>query len=153
MPLRLSEKHGVNPSLSVCFWCGGDKNEIILRGAMRGDVEAPRKAVWNYEPCDECKAKFSQGVHIVEVVTYGNAPANSAPIQGDPKNPHGCFYPTGRMVVITNEACLRIFDDEMGKQCVKEGRALMEPDSFQMLFGDVEDTEGGDENEAEIHQD
>lgn len=39
--IRLSPKHGLNPSISVCFFCGEDKNEIILPGKLEGDAEAP----------------------------------------------------------------------------------------------------------------
>lgn len=65
--IRLSPKHGVNPSLSQCFYCGGDKNEIILPGLMKGDAEAPHRAVWSMEPCDTCKGYMQQGIIVIEV--------------------------------------------------------------------------------------
>lgn len=27
---KLSPKYGVNPTIPVCFWCGEDKNEVII---------------------------------------------------------------------------------------------------------------------------
>jgi hypothetical protein len=43
--IKLSPQHGVNPSIGVCFYCGEDSGEIILPGRLKGDVEAPRRAV------------------------------------------------------------------------------------------------------------
>jgi len=95
MGIKLSKKHGVNPSMSICFFCGKEKNEIVLPGKLKGDAEAPRKAVWNYEPCDECKKYMSEGV-MVCVVKDGSSP----------KNP----YRTGRSIVIRDEDAKNIFN-------------------------------------------
>ena len=65
--IRISPKHGVNPSMSRCYFCGGEKNELILTGMLPGDAEAPREAVWNTEPCDQCKEYMKQGVIIISV--------------------------------------------------------------------------------------
>ena len=32
MALKLSPKHGLNPTISVCFWCGEEKDESALLG-------------------------------------------------------------------------------------------------------------------------
>ena len=53
--IKISPKHGLNPSISTCFWCGKDKNEIILAGRIKDDAEMPMHAVFDYEPCVECK--------------------------------------------------------------------------------------------------
>lgn len=66
--IRLSEKHGVNPSLINCFFCGESKG-IALMGRLKGDAEAPRSCVMDYEPCDKCKAMFDQGVLLIGVTT------------------------------------------------------------------------------------
>lgn len=63
--IRLSEKHGVNPAIPICFYCNEAKNEIILAGYLRGDAEAPRAAVWNMEPCDKCEEWMKQGIILV----------------------------------------------------------------------------------------
>lgn len=91
--IRLSEKHGVNPSLSVCFYCNGEKNELVLPGRLPGDAEAPRKAVWNMEPCYECAEWMRKGIILISV-----RPGS------DPKNP----YRTGGWTVIKAEAFARI---------------------------------------------
>ncbi len=93
--IRISAKHGVNPAIPVCFFCGKDKNEIVLPGRIGGhqDLEAPKHAVWNKEPCDECKGWMAQGVILISV-RDGES--------GD--NP----YRTGRWVVVTDEALKRV---------------------------------------------
>jgi hypothetical protein len=38
---------------------------LILFGMLKGDVEAPRKAAINREPCDECKRYMGMGVILI----------------------------------------------------------------------------------------
>lgn len=40
--IRVSEKHGVNPSITICPICGKETG-IVLLGKLKGDEEAPRK--------------------------------------------------------------------------------------------------------------
>lgn len=98
--IKLSPKHGLNPCIPVCFFCGQDKNEIALLGHIgdrrKGeDIEAPMKAVLDYVPCEECQKKFSQGVLLIEVT-------NSPEYIGMPIAENA--YPTGRYVVVKPEA-------------------------------------------------
>jgi len=65
--IRLSEKHGVNPAIPKCFYCLGDKNELLLCGRLPKDQEAPRNMVWDMEPCDQCKAYMAQGIIVISV--------------------------------------------------------------------------------------
>lgn len=101
--IRLSEKHGLNPTIPVCFFCGKPRNEIALMGKLPNDAEAPKNLIIDYEPCDECKEIMSQGVTCIEVTH--EAIDERPPIQED-------LYPTGRWCIITNEAGKRIFDTE-----------------------------------------
>lgn len=104
--IRISEKHGVNPSMDMCFWCGETK-AIVLFGRLKNDAEAPREVVTNYEPCDKCKEIIKKGCWCVEVDTSptdrGRAPIQE---QGDKK-----LYPTGRFHVLKKEAAARIFGE------------------------------------------
>jgi len=100
--IKISPKHGVNPTIPVCFFCGKPKNEIALMGRMGGkeDIEAPRNLVLDYEPCDECKEHMSKGVALI--VVSDRQPEDKRPpmtAQGNQK-----VYPLGGMLVIKSEA-------------------------------------------------
>lgn len=66
---------------------------VIRKGE---DFEAPHYVVLDYEPCDCCKDKFSQGVLFIEV-TETQPNDNRPPISKG-------VYPTGRHVVVKREA-------------------------------------------------
>jgi hypothetical protein len=65
MGVRVSEKHGVNPTIPLCYFCGKEKGEIALLGKLRGDVEAPRNTVLDMEPCDLCKERRKTHVQLI----------------------------------------------------------------------------------------
>ena len=94
--IKLSPQHGLNPTIPVCFFCGKDKNEIVLLGKInREDDEAPMKMIVDFEPCEECKKKFAEGVLLIEVT-------QSPEYIGMPIAENA--YPTGRYVVVKPEA-------------------------------------------------
>ena len=64
--IRLSEKHGVNPSVSLCMICGEAK-EVVLFGKLQGDKEAPREVCRDMEPCNACQEKMKEYVVLMEV--------------------------------------------------------------------------------------
>lgn len=100
--ITLSKKHGINPSLDICFWCGEPKG-LALCGRMKGDSEAPKRMVTSLNPCDECREKFKLGVHLIEVTDDGSRFGDNkafAFVDTDGK-PH---WPTGRYVVMKPEA-------------------------------------------------
>lgn len=105
--IKLSPKHGVNPTIPICFWCGKEKNEVALLGRIGGkeDIEAPKNMVLDFEPCDECVAKMALGVTCMECTEKPNY-ACSVPFRDR-------IYPTGRYVVIKKEAAKRIFGDDI----------------------------------------
>lgn len=120
--IKLSPKHGVNPCIPVCFFCGEDKNEVALLGKIGGrgeDLEAPRRAILDYVPCEECQKKFAQGVLLIEVTTYPNTTGQPAIAEG--------AYPTGRHAVVKPEALKGDF---------KAGsKALVLKHDFTTMFG------------------
>lgn len=65
MSIKLSPKHGINPSLEVCFYCGADIG-VALLGKLPNDAEAPRKICTSYEPCEDCKKSFKDKVILLE---------------------------------------------------------------------------------------
>lgn len=121
--IRLSPKHGVNPSISICFWCGQEKNELCLLGRLAGDAEAPKCAVFNYEPCENCKAAMAQGFTVIEATQKPNSRA-TVPMQDG-------AYPTGKFVVITQDAARRIFPGVN----TSIGKAFLVDDLFEKIFG------------------
>ena len=114
--IEISPKHGLNPTIPVCFWCGKEKNEIALLGRIRekttnrfganvterdSDIEAPRRMVLDYEPCDECQKMWDSGVAVIE--------AQETPIMPNQPEIQKGIYPTGRFAVVTVEGADRVF--------------------------------------------
>lgn len=100
--IKISPKHGLNPTIPVCFWCGKQKNEIALMGRMKGDIEAPKNMVLDYVPCEECQNHMAMGVAILEASDHPNT-------EGQPPMQKG-VYPTSRFVVVTTECADRVFN-------------------------------------------
>ena len=124
--IKLSPKHGLNPTIPVCFFCGNEKNEIALLGQIgdrrKGeDFEAPMKMILDFEPCDDCKKKFAEGVLLIEVT-------QSPEYIGMPIAENA--YPTGRYVVVKPEALNGDF---------KAGsKALVLKKDFMAMFSNLE---------------
>lgn len=125
--IPISQKHGVNPTMPVCFFCGEPTGEIALLGKLKGDVEAPKHMILSYEPCDKCKKAFSQGILIIGVK---NTPVikGQIPIQNEP-----ALYPTGSYVLATEDFINRSFEPEMAKHVITFGKCLMEDDELAYL--------------------
>lgn len=99
--IRLHPKHGVNPTIPVCFWCQKPKNEIALLGsAYKG--EAPMSGlVLDYEPCDGCKADMARGIALIEV-----KPRDTRDLSPGQRSRLGAFMhyePTSRWVVMSED--------------------------------------------------
>lgn len=83
----LSEKHGLNPAMDCCMYCGEAKG-IALLGKLPKDEKAPRNIVTSVAPCDKCAEKYKDYVLMVEAKSP------------DSKKPE----PTGRWFAIRKEA-------------------------------------------------
>lgn len=127
MSIRLSEKHGVNPMLMTCFWCGENRGDIALLGKLKGDAEAPRHVVLDYEPCDQCKEKMDKGIMIAEAVEH---PANENQIPFY----KGC-YPTGNWSVVKEEAVREFLRPEVWDSVLKHRACFLDPEGYWKLFG------------------
>lgn len=126
--IKLSPKYGVNPTIPVCFWCGKERNEVALMGLVGNqrkheDIEMPMHAVIDYEPCDECKKHMSQGFTVMSATRNPNDVTSMAFQEG--------VYPTGRFVVIKQDAAERIF----GKDVCNTDKAFLDEAAFLMIFG------------------
>lgn len=71
--ILLSPKYGVNPSMTVCFYCG-ETTGIVLMGKLKGDAEAPRECCLSIEPCDKCKEKYKDYCLILEKESRDSEP-------------------------------------------------------------------------------
>ena len=78
--IRLSPKYGVNPCIPLCFLCQQPKNEVLLLGKLKGDVEAPHHVSFDQEPCDKCKEYMAQGIILISV--------DEAKSKSDMRNPY-----------------------------------------------------------------
>lgn len=130
--ITLSPKHGLNPTIPVCAWCGEPKNEIALMGRIKTDVrgedpEAPMHCVLDYEPCEHCAEQWATGVVVLEATTRRPTPYRP-PIQ---KNGDDEIYPTMRYVVIKPEAAERLFNGQFNAG----QRILLEDEAFENIFG------------------
>lgn len=132
--IRVSKKHGLNPCIPICPFCGQEKNELALLGYIKGDKEAPKSAIINLEPCDTCKENWKKGVPLIRV-------SHACPAEGMPpiSKPDGKpVYLTGNYVVITKDAAKRLFDID-----VNEGSPmLMEDVAFDEFMAEARKAEG-----------
>ena len=65
MNIKVSDKHGLNPSINHCFIWNKDIN-IALFGYIKGDKEAPKHCCTG-DLCDDCKEKLKTHVAIIEM--------------------------------------------------------------------------------------
>ena len=107
--ITLSEKHGVNPSITCCEVCGKETG-VALFGRLKGDAEAPRKVAMGL--CDDCKKVIDGGGIMIIEVQDGS----------DQENP----YRTGRVV-----GCSKAFRERLG---IPNPIVYMEQSMFNQLF-------------------
>lgn len=120
MSIRLSEKHGVNPTIPVCYYCGKPRNEVALLGRLKGDVEAPMHLCIDKVPCDECAGFMEQGVILISVA--------NGPVTGH-DNPHR----TGSFAVMRDEAIRRIFNDEAAEWAIQFRCAFIDDETWDRI--------------------
>lgn len=99
--IKVSPKHGLNPTIPICFWCGKERGEVALLGRLPGDAEAPKNVVLDYEPCECCRADMARGFTLMEATNHPND-------RGQVEAQTG-VYPTGRFLVIKKEIALKAF--------------------------------------------
>lgn len=118
--IRISERHGVNPSVGICFFCGEGK-EVILFGRMREDAEAPREVCLDKEPCQKCADFMKQGIILI-----GCDEAKSA---ADPHNP----YRDGNWAVVTEDYVRRAFTPEMAEVAMNKRACFVGSDVWKLM--------------------
>ena len=127
--IQLSPKHGVNPSIPICFWCGKEKNEVALLGRLNNDAPAPRHVLLDYDPCDACQAMMDKGITLYEVTPHPNPSLPDAPPFSEK---HKC-WPTGHFMVVTPEAVSKIFTPDAQAEVLNAGGAFLHTSIFQSI--------------------
>jgi hypothetical protein len=126
MSIRVSEKHGVNPSVGQCFWCGEDDGTVVLLGRLPGDAEAPRRVCTSYEPCAKCQEQMTAGITVYEV--------SDRPAHDGQREMQRDVYPTGRWLVVTEDWALRKITPQKVLDRVLAHRAmLVDPEMFGVM--------------------
>ena len=120
--IRISPKHGVNPSLHQCFFCGEPKGVLLFGRRGIEDAEAPREVCIDREPCDKCKGFMEQGIILIGV---------DADKTTDEKNP----YRDGNWCVVTEDFISRAISTPVMRFDIMERRCAFLP-------GDVWDALG-----------
>jgi len=110
MGITLSEKHGVNSSLMLCYFCG-EPSGVALLGRLPQDKEAPRQGVYDLEPCEKCRDLMKEGIIFVQVKDgeSGNEP-----------------YRTGKLAVLKETAVNRVCKPDMAERLIKCRFAFIE---------------------------
>lgn len=131
--IRLSEKHGVNPMVTKCYVCLEDIG-VALLGRLKGDVEAPRSGVIDFEPCDKCKGHMEQAVILISI-----DPDKS---DKDDQNP----YRTGGWVVMAEQWVHRVLPKPIAEDLLKRRVAFVPDadwDALGLPRGEVDGKDGG----------
>ena len=132
--IKISPKHGVNPSIQKCFWCQKEMG-LVLFGKMKDDAEAPKYVTLDYVPCDECKAKWEKGIAVIEAAHepfYENQPEWGKDA-----------YPSGRMMVVKREAMQQMLsgNPDLCEAVMEAGKTYMERDVFEELLSGTQTAE------------
>ena len=111
---------GVSPAKKEARTAWGGTSSIV-----ESDIEAPKYAVIDYEPCDKCRCGMAQGFTVMEATQHPNERTSMEMQKG--------VYPTGRFVVLKQESAVRIF----GEEFTSRGKAFMSEGDFNQMFSGV----------------
>ena len=114
---------------SMCFWCGQDKEEKFKLSHVEEGTEVPKRLVFDYKPCNQCKELFGQGIQIIGTSHQPIVPTMFPII----KNEKETLYPTGTTFVAPEQWVkdfLKANNHEEMIESVLEQRILVLPDSF-----------------------
>lgn len=117
--IRLSPKHGLNPSLMVCYYCG-EEYGIALPGLLKHDTQAPRSCVWDMTPCPSCYGYMREGVILICV---------SKDSDPNDRNP----WREGPWCVVSDAAIKRMVNEPLASQIVKSRFALVPLDAWEAM--------------------
>ena len=133
--MRLHRKHGLNPTMTTCYYCN-EPSEIILVGAdvkqfkdaglASEDGEMQRNiGVLNGRPCPKCESLMEQGVIMISIRDGQDADIDRANEQHKLPNP----YRTGGWVVVRDEFITRLIKDVELRDSILKNRVVFIPDA------------------------
>lgn len=115
--IKISPKHGLNPSIPLCFFCHRPKNEVVLMGRLKNDQEAPMYCIVDQDPCDECKKDMDMGIALIG--THNTPVSEQQPTIGNG------LYLTGDFIVIAETFVQNIFKPEDVDTILANRKALV----------------------------
>lgn len=149
--IPLSKKHGANPTMLICFWCGKEKG-IALMGKLKGDAPAPPGVICDYDPCPECEAIFNQGIQVIGVTTepiMKDMPPISHKDDGTP------LYPDTTYFVAREEYANQLYPDnpEAVESVLRTRRLLMPSEMVRKVIESNSEEDSEDEsNESGVSE-
>ena len=132
--IQLSPKHGVNPTIPICFWCGKEKNEVVLLGLLKGDIKAPKNSLLDFTPCPECQAIMNQGIRLMETIDHAHPDMPTLP----PVRPG--IWLTGHYMVVTEDAVRTIFTEPAWADILKARGAYLDTQIYHAIQQAIEPT-------------
>lgn len=136
--IKISPKHGVNPTIMKCFWCGESKNQIALMGMLPDDAEAPKNLVADFEPCDKCKEEMAKGITLMAVDT--TPLFKNQPPAGQDENGNN-FYLQPHYMVATEGFIRRNWPKEMADHVTAVRKCFMPLSEIQYLTEEMKKLE------------
>ena len=118
----LSPKHGLNPSLMVCWLCLKETGVALCGRILKGDDQEAPPRIADTEPCPTCREYMQQGIILISVDDEKTT---------DKKNP----YRTGGWVVVKEEAVKRILIEGEFRDRVLESRCAFITDDVWDKIG------------------
>lgn len=132
--IEISEKHGLNPTIPLCFWCGKEKNEIAILGKLKDDKEAPHNCFVDYEPCEECKKEMDKGITFIGV-SEEPIDKNMPPMS---KNGDKKLYPTGVYCVFSEQSAQYLIKNkEVLEETLKSRKILIDSDLLVAIVNKI----------------
>lgn len=129
--IKISPRHGLNPSISVCFFCGEDKSEIVLAGKVdRADTAMPMRMIFDYEPCDKCKEKMANGITLIGVSTK--------PLTDNRPEIQNGLYPTGNWCVVSEDFSRRFFQEDVLISVLEKRKCFVDDELLTQLVNRAE---------------
>ena len=102
--------------MSQCYFCGKVK-EVMLDRRLRHSL--PRQAVYNNEPCNDCKQLMEKGVMFISV-------SNNSKEEGEP-------YRTGKVCVLKDSAVERLLSGDILKGVLKHRCAFIDDETWSAI--------------------